>query len=361
MTPSTSTAVVPDVIVAGHLCLDIIPAMTLPDSIEPGRLIQVGPPRFAAGGAVGNTGLALHRLGVGARLIGCVGDDPFADLLRNIIHRQGVEHVTLALPDAPTSYSVVISPPGVDRSFLHCPGVNDAMSPAQIGDELLRGARLLHFGYPPAMRRTYDDGGEALADLFTRAQRLGLATSLDLCGVSPSAPAARADWAAFFDRVLPHVDCFTPSYDELCVLLRRDADQTPARATLRELAAFALDRGCAMAVVKLGSDGLFARLHPDARRFARLGAALTGDAGREYVEPCFTVNVHGTTAAGDSTIAGLIAGLLAGESAASMLRTATAVGACCVEQADAVLGVPTLDRVRARLAGPWPKRASAVR
>ena len=51
-----------DVVVAGHICLDIIP--TIPHErieFEPGRLLQVGPAVLSTGGAVSNTGLALHR------------------------------------------------------------------------------------------------------------------------------------------------------------------------------------------------------------------------------------------------------------------------------------------------------------
>ena len=50
--------------VGGYLCLDIFPAFR-PDALafHPGMLYEVGPARFAAGGAVGNTGGALARLG----------------------------------------------------------------------------------------------------------------------------------------------------------------------------------------------------------------------------------------------------------------------------------------------------------
>jgi sugar/nucleoside kinase (ribokinase family) len=66
-----------DVVVAGHICLDMIPDMgsdqvstSLEEILTPGKLVSVGPAKTATGGAVANTGLALHRLGLPSRCWG---------------------------------------------------------------------------------------------------------------------------------------------------------------------------------------------------------------------------------------------------------------------------------------------------
>ena len=79
-----------EAIVAGHICLDIIPAfksrVALPqDFFVPGDLVKIGPAVVATGGAVSNTGLALHRLGVPTRLMGKVGDDLFGRAIVDIV------------------------------------------------------------------------------------------------------------------------------------------------------------------------------------------------------------------------------------------------------------------------------------
>ncbi|MCC6239412.1 MAG: carbohydrate kinase family protein [Phycisphaerales bacterium] len=351
--PPTTT---PDVIVAGLLCLDIIPAMSQPDTIKPGQLIQIGPPRFGTGGAVGNTGLALHRLGVKTRLVSCTGNDYFGAIASDLLTQSGVDHALMTRSDVSTSYSIVISPPGIDRSFLHCPGVNDVFSPDEVTDALLRGARLLHFGYPPVMRATFADGGAALARLFQRARQQGLCTSLDMCSISASGPDARVNWPAFYERVLPHVDCFVPSYDELCVTLGRDPDAPPTSDVLETLADEVLGHGCGLFVTKLGSAGLFAAASNDARKLARINPAWEKDTGLRVRQACFQVDVAGTTAAGDSTIAGLIAGILSGQSLAQAATTATAVGASCVESTDSVRGIPPLATIQQRIATGWRTR-----
>jgi len=56
------------VIVAGHICLDIIPRFPtdagadLSAYLSPGRLSEIGSVTLSTGGAVSNTGLNLQRL-----------------------------------------------------------------------------------------------------------------------------------------------------------------------------------------------------------------------------------------------------------------------------------------------------------
>src|SRR4029078_13500129 len=91
------------------------------------------------------------------------------------------------------SYSIVISPPGLDRSFLHCPGANETFGAADVPDDALAGARVFHFDYPQIMPRIYADGGAELRDLLARVRAQGTATSLDLCQFDPDGEAGRVD------------------------------------------------------------------------------------------------------------------------------------------------------------------------
>jgi hypothetical protein len=51
-------------IVAGHICLDVIPTLLgtgdFASSFRPGRLLEAGPAVLSTGGAVSNSGLAMH-------------------------------------------------------------------------------------------------------------------------------------------------------------------------------------------------------------------------------------------------------------------------------------------------------------
>ena len=68
----------PAVIVAGHICLDIIPQLPSDPAhrmLRPGALDLLGPVTLAVGGCAGNTGIALHRLGLRTTLVARVGTE----------------------------------------------------------------------------------------------------------------------------------------------------------------------------------------------------------------------------------------------------------------------------------------------
>lgn len=206
------------VVVASHVCLDIIPQLLGPADVAPGRLLNIGPAAISTGGAVANTGIALHRLGVPVRLMGKVGDDVLGRAVLDVLRAAGprLANGMIVAPGEATSYSIVISPPGVDRSFLHCPGSNDTFGAEDVRDEQFDGARLLHFGYPPIMRRMRAGDGEQLCQLFRRARDAGLAISLDMCQPDPASEAGATDWPAFCPTSCRTWTCFYRASTSCC-------------------------------------------------------------------------------------------------------------------------------------------------
>jgi sugar/nucleoside kinase (ribokinase family) len=368
-----------EVIAAGHICLDVIPTIHAKKDgmgalLVPGKLVDIGPAVVATGGAVSNTGLALHRLGVRTKLMGKVGDDLFGRAIRDVLDRQD-EALAASMIEASgetSSYTVVISPPGVDRIFLHCTGANDTLGADDVAPEQLEGARLFHFGYPPLMRRMYEQGGAELAKLLGKAKRAGLTVSLDLAKPDPESDAGRADWRAILAAALTEVDVFLPSLEEVLFMLDRERyEQLTATygaellgkvetSLLRRLTDELLGMGAAVVVLKLGEHGLYMRATADAGRLAAMGAAgpIDVEAWRdlELYAPCYAVEVAGTTGAGDCTIAGFLTGLLKGLAPEEALRGAVAVGACNVEMADATSGIPSWETVQQRMAAGWARR-----
>ncbi|NLX57863.1 MAG: carbohydrate kinase family protein [Phycisphaerae bacterium] len=373
-----------DIVVAGHTCLDIIPCL---DGIAvrsgrlfaPGALVNVGPASVATGGAVPNTGVALYRLGLMPRLIGKLGDDPLGQLVLDILrnhHLSLADHMIVA-PGEHTSYSLVISPPGVDRTFLHYPGVNDTFAADEVPYDRIAGSRLFHFGYPPLMGRMFCDGGHELAAMLRRVRDRAVAVSLDMSQPDVAAEAGRADWLALLNRVLPHVDIYLPSLDETLLMLDRpafDRRQKEGRiggpgsvvdgGLLHRTADRLLAMGAAVVALKLGDQGLYLRTSPDRSRLAvvpgRLGLDSPEWVGREVLAPCFDVRVAGTTGSGDCTIAGFLAALLAGQSPTDAVRSSVAVGAFSVQAPDATSGVPDWDRVQRQLASDWRQRPVSI-
>ncbi len=367
-------------VVAGHICLDIIPDMTgntqgkFETMFLPGRLIDVGPAAFSTGGPVSNTGLVLNKLGIATQLMGKIGDDLFGQAIRQIVGLYGPHLADRMIIDktVSSSYTVVINPPGVDRIFLHCTGANDTFRADDVRYDLLAEARLFHFGYPPLMRLMFEDDGTQLVEIFRRAKGTGVTTSLDMALPDPSSPAGRAPWATILKSTLPYVDIFLPSVEEILYMLRRETYNELCRAAhgasilplitpqlLSDLSQALLGMGAKIVALKLGDRGLYLRT-ADQSAIEALGRARpsnpTAWADQELWAPCFKVDVVGTTGSGDSTIAGFLSALLRDMSPQAALTAAVAVGACNVEAADALSGIRPWEETLRRVASGWERR-----
>jgi sugar/nucleoside kinase (ribokinase family) len=371
-----------EVIVAGHICLDIIPTISekrtgIDALFVPGKLVDIGPAVIATGGAVSNTGLALHRLGINVQLMGKVGDDQFGDAIMQVLsqHGEGIADRMIIAKGEHSSYSIVINPPHIDRIFLHCTGANDTYLSADLNTDHITGARLFHFGYPPLMRKMYENQGEELVMLLGRVKASGLTVSLDLAKPDPESAAGRADWQTILRKALPFVDLFLPSFEEIFYMLHREryeemllqapsGDLLPLvdEKLLSEIAEELLAMGTAIVGLKLGEYGLYLRTTANSARLTASGLCapeldkMDNWLDRELLAPCFKVEVAGTTGAGDCTIAGFICGMLQGFSVESTMQTAVGVGACNVEQADATSGVPDLAELQKRIQSGWRKQ-----
>lgn len=368
-----------DAVVAGHLCLDVIPDMTgiSQDRFEqvfaPGRLSIVGPATFCTGGPVSNAGLALTKLGVQTQLMGKVGDDVLGQVVKEIIASYGPRLIDGMIVDREvnTSYTVVLSPPGVDRFFLHFPGANDTFSADDVRYDLVSKARLFHFGYPPIMQLMYERDGIQLAEIFRSAKETGITTSLDMALPDPTSAAGRADWVSILTLTLPYVDVFLPSIEEILYMLRREVYDELYRAAdgpnflprvtpelLSDMGQRLLEMGPKVVCLKLGDRGLYLRT-ADWSAIASIGRARPSDpaawANKELWTACFKVDEVGTAGSGDSTIAGFLSALLRDMSAEEAVTAAVAVGGCNVEAADTLSGVRPWNETLQRVANGWAR------
>ena len=365
-----------DAIVAGHICIDAIPTFPetgagLEDIFAPGKLTNVGPLVTATGGTVSNTGTALIRLGVRTRLMGKVGTDFFGRGVLELLSRYDAQDGMVVVDGESSSYSIVLSVPGVDRIFLHHPGANDTFGPDDVDYEMVARCRLFHFGYPPIMRKMFSEDGAGLAEMYRRVKETGATTSLDMTLPDPASEAGRANWPKILANALPHVDVFLPSVEEILFMLDRkrfDELQAPAggdileRIPAEEVAALArrlLDLGVKVAVVKCGHKGLCCAT-AGAERLAEMGAAASADLARWadrllWQETFHVENFVSATGAADSKIAGFLAALLYGCSAEMSLRCGCVVGAQNVVVPDASSGVKAWAETQEMAAAGLPR------
>lgn len=371
-------------VVAGHICIDITPVFpagtpkcrNFGQLLKPGKLLQMSGADVHTGGAVANTGIAMKRLGADVRLIGKAGKDAFGGMIRDILDEYGAGEDLIFMENETTSYSVVLAAPGIDRTFLHCPGANDTFDGTEISGGMLRGAALFHFGYPTIMRRMYCDGGKAMAAMFRRVKEQGIATSLDLSMADPDSEAGRADWAGILAKTLPYVDFFVPSFEELCFMLDRPRyESLLARAEggditeildlsedIMPLAEKCLDLGARAVLLKCGAPGLYLRASD---RMDGTGERLGLDAdawnGFGTFETSYRVDrVLSGTGAGDACIAAFLASLLKGCGPKESIEHAAAAGALSCTAYDAVSGLLPLEEIRRRIDEGWGKRTTGA-
>ncbi len=370
------------VVVAGHVCMDI----TLPlggekvseigQLLRPGKLFSIGEAAVNPGGVVANTGLAMKFFGVNVALAGKIGRDPFGDMIASSFAHWGAEQWLIRGEGETSSYTVALAAPGIDRILLNHPGANDTFSAADLSDELLQGADLFHFGYPPLMRRMYEKEGAELIAVLKKAKAAGVVTSLDLSMVDPDSNAGKIDWEKILKKTLPYVDVFTPSIEELCYMLDRErfenlrkkagngdlCEFVEVETDLRPLAERCMNMGAKILLIKCGAPGLYYRTASEGA-IDQICKALHLNkidwAGKEGFEVSYVPEqLLSGTGAGDTSIAAFLTALLQGRTPEACARYAAATGACCVSAYDALGGLKSFQELDAKMQKGWKKRES---
>ena len=364
------------IIVAGHISLDITPVFNSSDgkkilkSFRPGKLLEAGKANVCGGGAVFNTGLGLHALGADVLLMANTGDDDFGRILKGKIQERGCESCITVLPGEDTSYTIVLAPKGVDRLFLHNPGCNNTFGFEHVNLKKAEKAAHFHFGYPTLMKRFYQNDGMELKELFCRIKELGLTTSLDLAAVDPDSEAANCRWDRILGSVLPYVDFFVPSIEELGFLLDRplyekwqelaDGDDITSVLSLKRdvetIANYALQLGAKAVLLKCGAAGMYLKT-------ASKPAFVNGpDFLKEWGEISYFQNsflpdrILSATGAGDTSIAAFIKAMLEERSPEECVKLAAATGASCVTAYDTVSGLLPFETLEQKIKNGWEEQ-----
>ena len=341
--------------IAGHLCLDITPLFARKDAIDdirqmlaPGKLVNMDGVSVSTGGVVSNTGVSMAVLGIDVLSVAKVGDDSFGKAILDVLEPHGAHRGIKIVPGKQTSYSVVLTLPGMDRIFLHDPGLNHSFCSDDLDYNRVAQTRWFHYGYPTLMRSMYQNKGVELVKMFKKVKETGVPTSLDMTPPDPSGEAGKLDWVQILTDTLPFVDIFMPSVEEALYMLDRptfDTLNSQSQSgdllenlnveTVRLLGQRILDLGSKAALIKCGKLGMYLRTS-DARTMSSLPDELFGSAqeretgwtNRELFEETFTVSDFASaTGAGDAAIAGFLASILYGKNAADSLKIACAVGA----------------------------------
>ena len=368
-----------EIVCAGHTCLDIIPAFTLEEKVDsmtevlvPGKMINMGECIVVGGGPVTNAGVSIRRLGVKTELIGKIGNDDFGkQVLGWYEEHEGHFEGIKVVEGESTSYTIAICIPGIDRFYLHHCGANDTFGFDDMDFGIVARSKLMLFGYPPWMRKIYENTGAELTKILRKTRELGTTTALDLSIPDTNSHAGKADWEAIMAAWVPLSDIMVPSAEEMFYFLFKDeflakkAKLGPKESvldhmTVGEISAIAdklIEMGTGVAMVKCGHRGLYVRTG-SAERLEQFGAAKCGDtdnwANRELWFPVYQEEKFvGALGSGDSAIAGFLSAFVWGHTVESSLRYANAAGSMNVTVPDGLTWNKGFDDLTRRIEAGW--------
>lgn len=368
-----------DIIAAGHLCLDLIPAFTVKEKVDnvnqilvPGKMINMGKCVVAGGGPVTNAGVSIKRLGVRTELIGKVGNDDFgAQVLRWYDEHEGHFEGIKEVAGESTSYTIAICIPGVDRFYLHHCGANDTFGDDDVDYTLMQRTKLCLIGYPPWMHKLWSNDGAELEKMLKNTRDCDVTTALDLSIPDFESDAGQADWIKILEKWIPLTDIMVPSAEEIYYFLFKDKflekkkhigphDTVLDHMSVSEVVMLAdtmLEMGTGVAMVKCGHLGLYVKT-AGADRLKKFGAARPGDienwANRELWFPVYQEESFvGALGSGDSAIAGFLSAFVRQHTIESCLRYANAAGTMNVTVPDGLSWNKGFEDLTRRIEAGW--------
>ena len=294
-----------DILVAGEINPDLILTGDVnPEFSQVEKLVESASLTVGSSSAIFACGAA--RLGLKVAFIGMCGEDIFGRFMLDEMQKRGVDVSNVIVrKDGQTGLSVILNR-GMDRAILTHPGLVAVLRASDIPDGLLQNARHLHVASYFLQPNLQPD----LPDLFRRARRFGLTTSLDT-NYDPTEL-----WVGF-DQLLLVTNVFLPN--------EKEALSLSSESTIH-LAADRLASKVEAVAIKLGAEG-----------------ALGARNGEKVRVASISVNVVDTVGAGDSFDAGFLYGYLNGWSLEKSLRLACVCGGLSTQRAGGTDGQPTLD------------------
>ena len=278
------------VLVAGEINVDLI-LQGYTDFPVPGKEVLVRDSQLVLGSASAIMAMGLARLGTPVAFVGKVGDDVWGRYCLDDMAGRGID-LSRVIRGGPlkTGITVAITSPA-DRALVTYLGAIAALTAEDVTDAAMKGFDHLHVS-SYFMQEALRPG---CRDVFARARRLSLTTSLDP-GFDPS-----EKWEDDLRQTLLEADLFFPNEVEL----RGLGGHSDVTECLKRL-----DNGHTRIVAKLGRDG-----------------AATLENGRLLHVPALPIEPLDTTGAGDSFNAGFLHAWLGGAPLVECLRLGAACGA----------------------------------
>lgn len=272
--------------------------------------------RMTTGGDALNGAVSMASLGLRTALMSYLGTDQFGDVVMARLHETDVNtDLIIRDPEFMTTVAYLLIGENGERHILNhgYKSVNKGLHKEHVTDEILSAARHLH--YASVNSNKFLDG-EDIGDVFARARKIGLTTSMD-------AGFDRDDvWLPKAEAALYNCDIFFPSYSEAVPI-------AGGAQTMEEMTEFFRPYGLHYFGCKLGAEGVYLYDYHEEQTY-RMGTLLRS-------------GVVDTTGAGDAFFAGFLAAYLRGWKIEDCLSLGSAQSALIISTMGANMGVRDLN------------------
>jgi 2-dehydro-3-deoxygluconokinase len=288
---------------------------------DPGELDEIDHFTRSLAGAETNVAIGLARLGLRAGWVSKVGDDPFGKYILRFLRSEGVDLSEVKVdPLYPTGFQfksrVLSGDPKVQ--YFRKGSAASTIGVEDFADDYFLNARHLHMtGIPPALSASAREFAELA---MCRMKAAGRTVSFDP-NLRPQLWGSEREMIDVINRFASQADWFLPGLAEGRFLT--------GYSDPSEIAAYYLDRGPSLVVIKMGPDGAYYRTAYEEKRI-----------------PGFPVpEVVDTVGAGDGFAVGVISGLLQGLPVEDAVLRGNAIGAMAVMSPGDSDGLPTRDQL----------------
>ena len=269
--------------------------------------------------------MALARLGADVGFIGAVGDDPFGELLIDLLRREGVDVTHFhKISEAPTMIAFVATASPLDQDFTIYRGADTKLEAEKLDRAYIASARALLYGSVTLSGDSRDAALQAVR--WANEENVLVAYDANL------RPVLWPDLATARQGILKGLQGV-----DVCKLNETEMELLAGTRDLAEGSRRVLDEGPRLCLITLGAEG-----------------AYFNNGRSEGHVPAFSIDAVDTTGCGDAFCAGLITGLLESDEAVESLgrsdfsgivRFANAVSAISATRTGAMAALPRRDEV----------------
>jgi len=303
-----------DLAVCGVFVADIIgKPINLKSPVIIGSLTMIDEIKLFTGGLSCNLPIAISKLGFKAAVMGRLSNDSWKSLFTSAFDEAGIDYSAVTIDKKyPSAATIVCVDSTGERTFFHSGGNSMGLCSDDIISNIdtINNSKFFALGYYGCMPALEPELPDVLKEIKQKTDTKILLESAGFVGYTLND----------LSRSLPFLDYWIPSYEEGKTLT--------GRSDYKDMVKVFKDSGSqGVNGIKLGAKGCY----------------LTNEQ-EEYFIPAFKIEkTVDTTGAGDSFIAGLIAGQVNGLSLKESGRLANMVGALSVQALGASSGIKSLE------------------